>query len=55
MSCTTEDPCHQPILRWVHSDRCKIDTPAAANKALRAEVKRLEAERDAIRALMVKP
>jgi hypothetical protein len=26
MSCTTEKPCMMPALRWVHSDRCQINT-----------------------------
>lgn len=42
MSCTQEKPCQSPILRWVHSDRCNIDTLSAMAGDLRKRVRELE-------------
>lgn len=46
MSCTNDSPCKQPMLRWVHSDRCKeittsirkIDTLAKRILALEGQL-----------------
>jgi hypothetical protein len=42
MSCTNEDPCKQSMLRWVHSDKCKILTLSAERAELRMQVRTLQ-------------
>ena len=39
MSCTNETPCFKPVLRWVHSERCRAGSDPAR---LRARVEELE-------------
>lgn len=50
MSCTAENPCRNSMLRWVHSERCQINTLTWEREILRKQLAAAEKLVEAVRA-----
>ena len=44
--CTTESPCNNPVLRWVHSDRCQIGCLGRTVTGMRKLLREAERQRN---------